>query len=85
MRKVKGRVGMVVGGEFRRFRESVNSMWIGKEKLRNDKFPEALANMEKIMDQGQENMMNEASLEYYDEDVQSGFFDLEGGHVDLAV
>lgn len=85
MRKVKGRVGMVVGGEFRRFREAVNSMWVGKEKLKNDKLPEALANLEKIMDLGQEDMVNEAGLEYYDDDVQGGFFDLEGGHVDLVV
>lgn len=85
MSKLNGRVTALVGGEKRRFHEATDAIGVGREILKNKGIPVALVNVDKILaEEEEEDLSEEAELEYYDESMEGGFMDLEGVHVDLA-
>ena len=74
-----------MGGEKRRFHEATDAIGVGREILKNKGIPVALVNVDKILaEEEEEDLSEEAELEYYDESMEGGFMDLEGVHVDLA-
>lgn len=85
MSRIGGRVDASVGGEKRRFREVVDAIMVGQEVMRNKAIPKALINIEKILaEEEEDDLDDEAELEYYDESMEGGFMDLDRVHIDLV-
>lgn len=80
-----GRASGMVGGEKRRYREVVDALGIGRDKLKDEKIPVALSNIESLMAQSiDEGSIDEGGLQYYDEDLSGGFISMDGFYVDIV-